>query len=188
MAEISKGSSVSLSSCTVHLHQRKSRVVQFLLVCPSVSVSPIPSFLPPPLICFCYTLAYHTSQLPSVTSSLLKTLDFGVNRKMCSMPLPVYTSCVAECADTGTELSYENFLELSSGLEGTPYLISNSCLQRFAKTRKIIKETMCAQLDLAFLSFLPLFSDLGSRRRVAEEVIISCPYFFTNVMHWFCLS
>lgn len=95
---------------------------------------------------------------------------------------------MAECADTGTELAYENCLELSSGLESTPYLISNSCLQRFAKTRKIIKETMCAQLDLVFLSYPPLFSDLGSRRAVAEEVIISCPYFFTNVVPWFRLS
>lgn len=75
---------------------------------------------------------------------------------MCSMPLPLHTSW-AERADTGTELSYENSLELSSGLESTPYLISNSCLQRFAKTRKIIKETMCAQLDLVFLSFYPSF-------------------------------
>lgn len=65
---------------------------------------------------------------------------------------------------TGTELSYENILELSSGLESTLYLISNSCLQRFAKTRKIIEETMCVQLDLVFLSSLPLFSDLGSKR------------------------
>lgn len=29
---------------------------------------------------------------------------------------------------------------------------------------------------------LPLFSDLGSRRVEAKEVIISCPYFFTNVL------